>query len=61
MPRVSLPTKADFEEILRRVTPREYHEPILADPRGSSALYRAFAKTFAVLAEKVLRTSQAAF
>lgn len=61
MPSVRPPTKDEFFEILRRVTPEEYHQPIIDDPRGSVALYRAFARQFSVVAERAYRSAQACF
>jgi hypothetical protein len=43
------------------VTPKEYHQPIEDDPRGSFALYRGMAKMYADLAARIHRSNQAAF
>ena len=51
----------DFLELLRRTTPPEYHLPIIDDPRGSVALYRAFCKGLALTADRSNRTAQQAF
>ena len=48
-------------ELLRRTTPPEYHLPIIDDPRGSFALYRAFCKGMAITADRVNKTAQQAF
>lgn len=61
MPRAAPPTFEDLLKILRRVTPKEYHEPIESDPRGSFALYRGMARMYADLAARIHRSNQAAF
>ena len=55
------PTKAEVLEIIERVTPPSYHEPILNDPRGSVAIYRQMACQHAVLQAKMFRSQQASF
>lgn len=61
MPRATPPTQADLLNVLRRVTPVEYHRPIEDDPRGSFALYRGMAAMYANLAAGIHRSNQAAF
>lgn len=61
MPRAKPPTEADLLLVLDRLVPVEYLEPIKQDKRGSFALYRAMAKGYAVLAEKIYRSAQASF
>lgn len=55
------PTIDDFIELLRRTTPPEYHLPIIDDPRGTIALYRAFGRAFSVLSQRTNAGAQAAF
>lgn len=51
------PTLAQFLDILRRVTPASYHEQYLQDPRGAIALYRGWARTFALLSQRIERAA----
>lgn len=51
------PTLAEFLDLLRRVTPPDYHEPFFDDPGGAIAIYRSWAKTYAVLSQKVERAA----
>lgn len=55
------PTIDEFIELLKRTTPEQYHQPIIDDPRGSFALYRAFCKGLALVADKANKTAQQAF
>ena len=61
MARAEPKTVEDLIEVFKRVTPPEYHQPIIDDPRGSFALVRATAKMFAELSEKIHRSAQATF
>lgn len=59
--RLKPPTLEDFLELVRRTTDPSYHEPIFDDPRGSIALYRAFARMFQVAAQRAFGSAQASF
>lgn len=54
-------TVDDLIAVWKRVTPPEYHVPIMNDPRGSFAIVRAVAKMYAALSEKIHRSAQATF
>lgn len=55
------PTIDEFVELLRRTTPEEYHQPIIDDPRGTFALYRAYCRGFALVCDRMNQTAQQAF
>jgi hypothetical protein len=55
------PTIDEFVELLRRTTPEEYHQPIIDDPRGSFALYRAFCRGLALVSDRMNLAAQQAF
>jgi hypothetical protein len=51
------PTLTEFLDILRKVTPREYHDPFFDDPGGAISLYRQFARQTAYLAKRINRAA----
>lgn len=55
------PTKDEILEILRRVTPDDYHVPIEQDPRGSIALYRSIACQQATQAKRIYEQQQSCY
>lgn len=55
------PTKDEILDLLKRVTEPSYHTPIIDDPRGSIAVYRAMACEAAVVAQKAFRSQQSLF
>ena len=55
------PTKDEIFDILKRVTEPSYHTPIIEDPRGAIALYRAAACMHQVVADKGFRSQQSTF
>src|SRR5690349_23417908 len=51
------PTLAQYLDLLKRITPPEYWQPFFADPAGAIALYRSWARTFAILSQRVERAA----
>jgi len=55
------PTKSDLLDVLDKSVPEHYINPIKEDPRGSYAMFRAFAAEYAKLAQGIERSAQASF
>jgi len=64
VPQDNTPRPATFDELLdiiKRITPRDYWEPLFEDPKGKIAIYRGIARMYAELSRRIHRSVQSLY